>query len=463
MRTRLLNLWELVRTSLWFIPLVMVVLAIGLSYGMIAVDRKLAPEPHHLFTFLYAVGPEGAREVLSTIAGSMITVAGVAFSITIVALTLASSEFGPHLLRNFMKDKSNQLVLGTFIATFIYCLLILRTVRSEDESTFVPAASVTFAIVLALVNVGVLIYFVHHISVSIQADAVITAVYRDLLEDMQRLFPEELGQEPPDSGHGSVPGPAEEEWRRADYVAAPRSGYLQAIDGDGLLEIAREFDLVMHVAYRPGEYVSAGNTLATIRCGEKLDGKLAQKIAKCFIVGSQRTPEQDVEFGIHQLVEVAMRALSPSINSPFTAISCVDRLGSVLCFLTRRAFPSPYRYDRENKLRVIARPTSFRGITNAAFDQIRQHGRSNAAVMVRLLDTLQIIAVHARTSEQKRAIRRQADMIVRSTQEALGEDNDRQDVRRRYEAVVEALEQQQSQSALLSSSSFAVSGKWSDG
>ena len=163
MKLRLQSSWESLRTSFWFIPAVMTFVAIVLSFLLVYVDRRIGPETE-VFGFIYSGGPEGARLVLSTIAGSMITVAGVTFSITIVALTLASSQFGPRLLRNFMHDTGNQVTLGTFIATFVYCLLVLRTVHTVEGEDFVPSISVAVAIFLALAGIAVLIYFIHHVS-----------------------------------------------------------------------------------------------------------------------------------------------------------------------------------------------------------------------------------------------------------------------------------------------------------
>ena len=434
MKTKLLNLWETVRTSFWFIPGLMALSAIGLSIVTVAIDRRTAFGSSWMLDFLYTGGPEGTRSILSTIAGSMITVAGVAFSITIVALTLTSSQFGPRLLRNFMKDTGNQAVLGTFIATFIYCLLVLRSMDTSGRHIFVPYISVSFAVLLALANAGVLIYFIHHISASIHADRVIEAVYNDLLEQIRELFPEEYG-------HGGVePRPGSEDGRPVHPVAAPRGGYLQAIDREGLLALAGEKDLLISVPHRPGEYIVAGGTLVEVHGDGRPDESLAERIADLLIVGPQRTPEQDAEFAIHQLVEVAVRALSPGINDPFTAISCVDRLGSALCYLTGRAFPSPCLLDGGDALRVIVKPATFTGVLNAAFDQIRQHGRSSAAVTIRLLETLTVIAGHARDPEQRQAVLRQAAMVERAGREALPEENDRQDVQERYRVLLEAAE-----------------------
>jgi uncharacterized membrane protein len=308
----------------------------------------------------------------------------------------------------------------------------------------VPRISVAFAMLLALANIGVIIYFIHHISRSIQADRVIADVYQELSEHMQRLFPDELGSEMEvEENEASGPLPEEEGYPQTKPIVAAQDGYLQAIVGDGLVQIAKQNDILIYLQYRPGEFVVSGSPLATIKSSEKLDQSLDAPIANSFIVGQQRSPEQDAEFAIHQLIEVAIRALSPGINDPYTAISCIDRLGAALCFLTHRAFPSAYRYDEEGDLRVIARPVAFAGMTQAAFDQIRQYGRSSVAVTIRLLETLETIATHSRTEEQKQAVLRQARMIRRGSQESWSEENDKQDVEERYQALLELLDERE--------------------
>jgi uncharacterized membrane protein len=443
MKTRLLNLWEVIRTSFWFIPGLMILSVIGLSFFTITLDRLIDTEHSPSFGLIYAGGTEGAHSILSTIAGSMITVAGTAFSITIVALTLASSQFGPRLLRNFMLDTGNQIVLGVFISTFVYCLLVLHSVNSVAEHFFVPRISVTFAIALALVSVGVLIYFIHHISTSIHADRVVAEVYRDLSDNIQRLFPEELeykvenGEDDQD-----ISKLTEERYHEVRSVTTSQSGYLQSVDNESLLRIAGENDFLIHLQNRPGEFIVEGSTLANVMSVEHFNEDHAERIIQAFTLGPQRTPVQDAEFAIHQLVEVALRALSPGINDPFTAITCIDHLGSVLCSLTDRAFPRPSFYDDEGKLRIITKPLTFEGVTNAAFDQIRQYGRASVAVTIRLLETLKTVAFHASTLEQRKAILRQADMIIRESEETIGEKNDRDDVQERYQALLNVLNQQ---------------------
>jgi uncharacterized membrane protein len=265
-------------------------------------------------------------------------------------------------------------------------------------------------------------------------------VSHDLEEKIRRLFPEESE----DGIERDLEGEAgrriaEDNHDHSANVFAVRSGYLQALDHRGLLEVAAEKDLLVLLLCRPGDFVVEGSPLITVKSSEDINKGLAGRLSSAVIVGAQRTPEQDAEFAVHQLVEVAIRALSPGINDPYTAVSCVDKLGSALCFLCGREFPSPYLYDGEDNLRVILKPETFTGIINAAFDQIRQYGRQSVAVTIRLLETLGMIAVQARTHEQREAILHQAEMIQRGSAEALHEENDIEDVRRRFEAVLDIL------------------------
>ena len=228
--TRLRAFWESIRATYWAVPSLMAVAAVGLSVAMIRVDEVLTPKFIGTLSWVYTGGPEGARAVLSTIAGSMITVAGVTFSITIVALTLASQQFGPRLLRSFLRDLGNQIVLGTFVSTFIYCLLVLRTVRGNDDAQFVPHLAVTLGVLLAMLSLGVLIFFIHHVSMSIQASQIIANVAQDLEGAVVRLFPERLGHEPaPVAASTALPRMTSSESARA--VSADASGYVQAMTG----------------------------------------------------------------------------------------------------------------------------------------------------------------------------------------------------------------------------------------
>ncbi|MBD2185628.1 DUF2254 domain-containing protein [Aerosakkonema funiforme] len=438
MKIKLLKLWDSLHTSYWFVPTLMAIIATALAIAMLTLDRVDLSGPIEQLGWVYTGGPEGARTVLSSIAGSMITVAGTVFSITLVALQLASSQFGPRLLRNFMQDTGNQVVLGTFIATFIYCLLVLRTIRGEDYDVFVPQISVTVGIVLAIVSIGVLIYFIHHASTSIQASHVISEVGNELDKAIERLFPEKIGQDTKHIGRQIDEIPTSFD-REACAIVAVCSGYLQAIDDNKLMEIAQQKDLLLRLNYRPGKFIFRGTKLVMVWPGKLVNEKLAKEINSAFILGRQRTEQQDVEFLVNQLVEIAVRAISPGVNDPFTAIQCIDQLSAALCCLAEREFPSPYRYDDDNKLRVIADATTFVHLTDAAFNQIRQYSKPDVAVVIRLLEAIAIIATHTQNKNHRDVLLRHAETIKRSSDREISEEYDRFCIQERYLAVVKAL------------------------
>ena len=417
--------------------------AIFLSFITTAIDKDFLYREITQHWWIYSGGPDGARAVLSVIAGSMISVAGVVFSITIVVLSLASSQFGPRLIRNFMNVRANQMVLGTFVATFTYGILVLRTVNASVEARFVPGLSVTIAIVMSLFGLGVLIFFIHNVAESIQAQNIIARIRRDLDDAVDRIFPERLGQ-----GEDLSLGPIKRDYdipttcdSEVCQVTAERSGYLQTVDNDALMRIAVEENLLIHLGYRPGNFITRGSVLVTVWPGEKVDETLSRKINAIFIMGPERTLEQDVEFAISQLVEIAVRALSPGINDPITAITCIDWLGAILCQLASRKMPSSHRYDDKNKLRVICKLFTFEGMVDAAFNMIRQNSQSVAAVSIHLLETISTIAAQTHKAEYRAALLRHAAMVAHGCKGSLSADDDRKDLKKCYEAAVKALKE----------------------
>lgn len=433
------SLWDSLRSSYWFLPTLMAIGAALLSTFMLVIDRaeiKFLQD----WRWIYTGGPDGARQVLSTVAGSMATIATTAFSITIVALQLASSNFGSRLLRNFMQDKGNQFVLGAFVSTYVYSLLVLRTIRNEDFDFFVPQLSVTVGMVLAIVSIGVLIYFIHHAATIIQASHVIAEVSDELHNAIERLFPDPIGQNVPNHYRpvSEVPRDFAENSRP---IKAKRTGYLQVIDDTSLMKLAHQHDLLIHLHYRPGKFVIQESHIARVYPSERVNSDLAKRINDTLILGKERTEQQDVEFPVDQLVETATRALSPGINDPFTAIRCIDRLTAGLCHLAQREIPSAYRYGDDHTLRVITVPITFECLVDRAFNQIRQYGKSDLVVIVRLLEGILSTAKCTTSSSQRAALHRHANMILRSSEEGLSEELDRKVVVERYDAVVQELKQ----------------------
>ena len=436
------KLWDSLHSSFWFVPTLMLVLALGLSFVTIGIDQRRETNIIEQLGWAYSLGPSGSRAILSAIAGSMMSVATTAFSITIVALQLASSQFGPRLLRNFMRDTGNQIVLGTFIATFVYCLMVLRTINGVEENEFVPHLAVTVGIGLAIASIGVLIYFIHHSAASIQVDRVIKKVGDDLDKTIDRLFPKQIGrngsQQSEAESLAAIPADFD---RLSGSIQAPKSGYIQAIDDNQLMQIATEHNLLLRVDQRPGRFVVKGSELMRVFPAEKIDRQLAAKIGDTFVLGIQRTEQQDLEFSIDQLVEIAARALSPGINDPFTAIRCIDQLSAALCHLVQQKIPSPYRYDDRHRLRVIAEPLEFADAIDAAFNQIRQYGQSSVAVTMRLLEAIATIASFTHRELDRTALQRHVDAIERGSQTGIKEELDLQDVQERYLIAVKAIAQ----------------------
>ncbi len=439
---KLAKLWDSLHSSFWFVPTLMVLLAIALSFIAIEIDHSQEGTLVQRIDWAYSLGPSGSRAILSAIAGSMVTVATTAFSITIVALQLASSQFGPRLLRSFMQDTGNQIVLGTFISTFVYSLMVLRTINGVENDEFVPHLAVTIGLGLAIASVGVLIYFIHHSASSIQVDQIIKQVGNDLDGAIDRLFPERIGRNTSkhleEESLAAIPTDFE---RIACPIKTIASGYIQTINDNQLMQIATENNLLLRIQQRPGRFVVKGSEIVRVFPEEKVNKKLAVQINDAFVLGSQRTEQQDVEFPIDQLVEIAVRALSPGINDPFTAIRCIDQLSAALCHLAQREIPSSYRYDDYNQLRIIAEPISFADATDAAFNQIRQYGKSSVAVTMRLLEAIAAIAPFTHRTPDRNTLQRHADMIERGSQEGIAEELDYKNVKERYLAAVKAIGQ----------------------
>ena len=375
---RLRALLERLRSGLWFIPAVAVTAAVALALGLIALESRLGLKD--TWPFLFGIRADGARETLSAIAGSMVTVAGVVFSITIVVLALASSQYSPRVLRNFMRDRATQVVLGVFVAVFAYALVALLTIRShEDGGDFVPALAVLGGVALAFVAIGFLVYFIHHIAVAIQAAQILANVAAETIAAVDRLFPQELGE----GGEAAGAMAADTDWQP---VPAAKTGYVQRLDADELLAFACHFDTVVRMERAVGEFVIAGEALVSL-AGMPAGEAVAARLNGLYTIGRERTVEQDAAFGIRQMTDVALKALSPGINDVTTAVTALDWLRAVLMRLARRRVGAPARYEG-SQLRVLARGPSFADLLDAAFDPLRQNAAHHVVILDGLLDTL---------------------------------------------------------------------------
>ncbi|WP_233553200.1 DUF2254 domain-containing protein [Teichococcus wenyumeiae] len=421
MSTALRERLEALGDAFWLRPAILVLLGLILGQGAVWTEeggwaRSILPAG-----WLYAGGEAGARALLGAIATSTIGVAGTTFSITVAALSLASGQMGPRLLRNFVRDAGNQVALGVFLGTFVYALVVLRTVRSVEEGTFVPHLGVTGALVLALLCVGTLTWFVHHIASGINVETVIGTVHAELRDAVVRLTLDH-----PDPG---PIGPAPE----GRAITAEEGGYLRALGEEGLANWAAEHDATLHLLVRPGDYVFTGAAVATVS-PPALAKEAMERVRDAMSLGDRRAAAQDLEFAVRQLAEVAVRALSPGINDPFTAMAVLDRFGDVLCGMTDRHLPGS-AVLRDGRVVLFRRAVDYDGLLDAMFHMIRQNGAGSAAVLLRLMKILGAVLAVEQAPERGAALRRHADLALAAGRQSLGERAAVEDLEVRFAAL----------------------------
>jgi uncharacterized membrane protein len=428
---------EALRTNLWIVPAVETLAVILLFAGTYGVDRAAYDGAIQLPSWVLSGAPDAARNILATVAASTITVVGIVFSITIVALTLASTQFGPRMLRNFVRDRGTQLTLGTFVATFCYAVVTLVAVGGGPHGEFVPHLSITVTLMLTLADVGVLIYFLNHIASMIQLPVVVASIAATLAAE---IAAQDRGAA---FGVGTKRGPPAEELlaRLAESgvpIRTPRSGYLQVIRHETLLKIASAADAVVQLPYRPGHFMVAGQVIAWV-WPPSAAGSVEKGLALGHVTGAYRTLAQDISFGFDQLVEIALRALSPAVNDTFTALTCVDWIGDCLCRISTSWRPQRIRRDAQGEIRVIAYQADFDRLVERAFEKIRQAATGMPAIMIRQLDAL--VKVIEQTPERARrtVLIRQAEAIQRANLATVADPADRHDVTQRYEGVMSLL------------------------
>ncbi|HUF75095.1 MAG TPA: DUF2254 domain-containing protein [Longimicrobiales bacterium] len=425
------KLWESLHTSYWFVPSLLAAASIGAAIGLLEVDSRVGGDLPLDGWWLYGGSAAGARAVLAAIVTSMISVTSVVFSITIVVLSLASGQFGPRLVRSFMRDRANHFVMGVFIATFIYALIILGAVESGDERGFVPRLSVQFGVLLVISSAGFLIFFIHHIALSIQADHVVAALGDEVRGVLERLYPARVDR----SDVAARAGEPDLDLPHTVGVAAEQDGYIQTLRSDRLLEIARRDDLVIELEYRPGEWVVRGATLAVVASRAPIDGDLPEEVRQTFDFERHRSVAQDAEFGFRQITEVAVRALSPGINDPFTAMTCIDWLTALLRDLARRELPDRHCYDDEGRLRLIVHVPTFGHFVETSFGQIRQYAGGAPAVLGRLLQGVDTVLEGAVHPEQRHPLVHEARLVMLAAEGADIAPSDLADLRKRRAAV----------------------------
>ncbi|MFA5898258.1 MAG: DUF2254 domain-containing protein [Hyphomicrobium sp.] len=420
MKARIRKLASDLGDTFWLVPALMVLGGIVAGLGFVAIDHSdVLPAWLVQGPWLYNGGATGARTLLGAIASSTIGVAGTVFAITIAALSLAAGQMGPRLLRNFTRDRGNQFTLGVFLGTFSYALMVLRSVRTEGEGAFVPHLSLSVGILLAILSVATLVYFVGHMAGRINVDTVIDLVSDDVRAAISRLTS--------DAKHPQAP-PASF-WSDAVPIIDKRRGYLQQFDDEGLADWAAKHKRSIRLLVRPGDYVFPGAPIAAAT--PEAEG-VSEAIRDATALGAARVGSADLEFAIAQLVEVAVRALSPGINDPNTAISVINRLGEALCDIVPLHLPTGV-YEREGTPALVVRGIDYDGLTDTMFHMIRQNARGKPAVLIRLLDVLTRVLSCERDPERMETLQRHADLVIGDAERDIRTPADLADIQRRYE------------------------------
>jgi uncharacterized membrane protein len=425
---------EAARTNLWLVPTAETLGATLLFLGTRAVDSAAYYRGWHLPGWVIAGSADAARQILTTLAAALITVVGVVFSIILVALTLTSTQFGPRMLRNFIRDRGTQWTLGTFVATFVYAMLDLVAIGTGPHGDFVPHVSITVVLALTLLDVGVLIYFIHHIAVMIQLPQVIAGIARDLADAVEHEMDSQGGR-----AHSRT-APEVDVLRAmmergGGVVTAPESGYLQFVRRSMLIDLAVEHDAVIKLHYRPGHFVVRGHPFVTVWPAETASD-IERWLRRSHITGPYRTLTQDVAFAVDQLVEIGIRALSPAVNDTFTALTCIDWLGECLCRIARDWDPDPICRDSNGLVRLILTPVSYDRLVQRAYEKVRQAAGGMPAILIRQLDSLVLITRSTRLPEQLPVLLAQAEMIHRLAKETVPEPSDLADIEAAYQELV---------------------------
>jgi uncharacterized membrane protein len=442
MKARASDLWENAVSSLWFVPTLFVAGAVILSFALLYVDENILTDLGASDGLLFGGTAGAARSLLSTIATSLITVVSVAFSIAIVALQQASTQYSPRVLRNFTSDRGSQVVLGTYIATFVYALLIMRGVREAagGQTAFVPTLSVSVAVVLALVSAGMLVYYISHISTLLQVSSILSSLSQGLHKEIDTLFPGQFGRESeePRDPATLVESMVKDRRGRESVVRSESAGYLRSID-EGQLEKATRNVHLMWVLPGVGDYLLHGSVLARVWSERPLDSDQQDEVRASFVLDQTRSIYQDPLFGIRQMVDIGVKALSTGINDPTTAEESLSSLADVVTHLLEKEFPSPLRQSDRGTLYLFSRP-GFPDFVDASFSQIRRAARNDLHVTLYLLDVLGKLAEEVPNTERALPLRRQVEEILAALDSTAFIQKERQSVRDRARDVLAALD-----------------------
>jgi len=403
---------DALRTQLWPLPTISVVLAVGLGIGLPRLDAGLGEKvPASVRGWLFGGGADAARTVLYAIASSLITVTSLTFSLTVVTLQLASSQFSPRLLRTFSSDRFVHVTLALFLATFTYTLTVLRAVRTDagDQDAFVPQISVSVALILAFASVLGLVFFLAHLAREIRVETMLRNVHAETAQTMHRL----LDERDDGTDHGSVPEPPPD----ALHLATASSGFLVGTDGAALREAAEEADAIVLIDRFPGSSVVAGTPVGFAWPREQgsfnseTRQRLCEQVSAAVTTGAERTADYDIAFGFRQTTDVAIKALSPGINDPTTAVHALSHSAALLCEAAGRVLGPQVLRDDDGRISVVLRHPDLADLLALAVDEPRRNGAAHPAVLARIGLLLRELGWCVAAREHRQAVAEQLDRL----------------------------------------------------
>lgn len=434
--------WDRLNVSFWFAPALTALAAVLLAWTMYRLDNRIPNEALQTSRFILSGTVDELRSTLLNIATTTLATAGVVFTLLTLPLSTVAAQYGSRLLRLFLGDRTTQLVLSMFVGTFVYCLAAALVIAPSDVQSEGPQLTATVGLYLMTATFASLIVLVQHISTMLQAPNIAAAAGADLLDAVNGELPDAATSADPGSqGAPLTPVVKDTMLETEGYpVHARKAGYIQYIDPATMLTLAREKNLVIHLLRKPGHFVWRGGAVAWVWPASQVDEQLDKLIRRAFQIGNGRTPTQDVEYAVNQLVEMAVRAMSPAINDPFTAMTCLDHLGNGLALFARQGGESLDIYDRDVHLRLLFEPVTFDVLLSAAFDMLRHASCDNASVLLHMLEVIDVIGKEAQAPEARQQLLRHVSLIRAESQAGDLIEDDRQLIHLNAQALQSKLE-----------------------
>ena len=430
--------WDRMKVSFWFAPAVMAVGAVLLAWIMYWLDSLIPNEVLANSRIVLSGTPGEMRSALLGIASSVLATAGVVFTLLTLPLSTVAAQYGSRLLRVFLGDRTTQLVLGTFVATFVYCVAAALSILPTQVEPNGPQLTVTVGLLLMMATFSSLILLVQHISTMLQAPNIAAAAGVELRDVVRAEMPDQVVSRDGCPGEsGLLPDSLVE--KDAYPIRVTQTGYIQYIDPHYILTLAREHDLVIHLLRKPGHIIWHDARVALIWPSSAVDEELDRQIRSAFRIGNGRTPTQDVAYAVNQLVEMAVRAMSPAINDPFTAMTCLDHIGEGLALFIQQGEKKPCYYDQDNKLRLILEPVTFIELLNDAFDMLRHASSDNASVLLHMLEVIDNVGQKTDSREARQELLRHAHLIQIESQAGAIIEWDRERISQRCKEMTDKL------------------------